>query len=65
MISFHKARLVSPFDLKVAADAEIVFRAAPDLKTYRRSKALAAPKEYKAADSKKQASNVHHKSKHG
>jgi hypothetical protein len=65
MISFHKARLVCPFDLKVNLDAETVFRAKPDLKEYKKNIPHKKPKDLKAQDRKKQASNVYHKSKHG
>jgi len=50
MISFHKARLVCPFDLKVALDSETVFRAKPDLEEFRKTVPHKKPRKVKAQD---------------
>jgi len=48
MITFNKARLVSPFDLKVALDAETVFRAKPELEEFRKRIPTREPRQFKA-----------------
>ena len=40
MLSFKKAEILSPFDLKVDMDAELIFKENPDIEEFKRNDRL-------------------------